>query len=115
MKLQTQEISLSLLKEKKIRLFIKRIDKVHPFVSGNKWYKLKYNLKVAKGKGFTTLLTFGGAYSNHIIATSCAAKENSFQSIAIIRGEEQLSLNPTLSFAKENGMEFYQINLVRVH
>ena len=110
MKLQTQEISLSLLKEKKIRLFIKRIDKVHPFVSGNKWYKLKYNLKVAKEKGFKTLLTFGGAYSNHIIATSCAAKENSFQSIAIIRGEEQLSLNPTLSFAMENGMELHYVS-----
>ena len=110
MKLQTQEISLSLLKEKKIRLFIKRIDKVHPFVSGNKWYKLKYNLKVAKEKGFKTLLTFGGAYSNHIVATSCAAKENSFQSIAIIRGEEQLSLNPTLSFAMENGMELHYVS-----
>ena len=110
MKLQTQEISLSLLKEKKIRLFIKRIDKVHPFISGNKWYKLKYNLKVAKEKGFKTLLTFGGAYSNHIIATSCAAKENSFQSIAIIRGEEQLSLNPTLSFARKNGMELHYVS-----
>ena len=110
MKLQTQEISLSLLKEKKIRLFIKRIDKVHPFVSGNKLYKLKYNLKVAKEKGFKTLLTFGGAYSNHIVATSCAAKENSFQSIAIIRGEEQLSLNPTLSFAMENGMELHYVS-----
>ena len=110
MQIKTEEISFSILKQKKIRLFIKRIDKVHPFVSGNKWYKLKYNLKVAKEKGFKTLLTFGGAYSNHIVATSCAAKENSFQSIAIIRGEEQLSLNPTLSFAMENGMELHYVS-----
>ena len=104
MKIETEEISIPLLKEKEVRLFIKRIDKVHPFVSGNKWFKLKYNLIEAQKQGLETLLTFGGAYSNHITATAFAAQEKSFKSIGIIRGEEHLPLNPTLQFAKDNGM-----------
>lgn len=87
-----------------VRLFIKREDKIHPYVSGNKWRKLKYNLEQAKQKGFSTLLTFGGAYSNHIYATAAAAKECGFKSIGIVRGEEHLPLNPTLSFATKQGM-----------
>jgi len=110
MELHTKEISIPLLKEKEVRLFIKRIDKVHPFVSGNKWFKLKYNLLEAKKQGFETLLTFGGAYSNHIAATAFAAKENGFKSIGIIRGEEHLPLNPTLRFARENGMELRYVS-----
>jgi 1-aminocyclopropane-1-carboxylate deaminase len=110
MKIETEEISIPLLKEKEVRLFIKRIDKVHPFVSGNKWFKLKYNLQEAKKQGIETLLTFGGAYSNHIAATAFAGKENGFKSIGIIRGEEHLPLNPTLHFAKENGMELHYVS-----
>ena len=104
MEIKTQEISLPLLKEKEIKLFIKRTDQTHQHISGNKWYKLKYNLIEAKKQGFKTLLTFGGAYSNHIAATACSAKEKSFKSIGIIRGEENLPLNPTLQFAKDNRM-----------
>ena len=88
MKIESQEISLSLLKEKAIRLFVKRIDKIHPFVSGNKWHKLKYNLLEAKKQQKQTVLTFGGAYSNHIAATAFATKKNDLISIGIIRGEE---------------------------
>jgi len=110
MKIETKEISLPVLKEKEVRLFIKHIDKVHPFVSGNKWFKLKYNLIEAEKEGFTTLLTFGGAYSNHIAATAFATKEKGFQCIGIIRGEEHLPLNPTLRFAKENGMKLHYVS-----
>jgi 1-aminocyclopropane-1-carboxylate deaminase len=110
MEIKTQEISLPLLKEKGIKLFIKRTDQTHKHVSGNKWYKLKYNLIEAKKKGFQTLLTFGGAYSNHIAATACAAKENGFKSIGVIRGEEHLPLNPTLQFAKEQGMHIHYVS-----
>ena len=110
MKIETKEISLALLKEKEVRLFIKRIDKVHPFVSGNKWFKLKYNLLEAEKKGLNTLLTFGGAYSNHIAATAFSAKQKRFKSIGIIRGEEHLPLNPTLHFAGENGMELNYVS-----
>ena len=110
MKIETKEISLSLLDEKEVRLFIKRIDKIHPFVSGNKWFKLKYNLLEAKKQGLNTLLTFGGAYSNHISATAFAAKEKGINSIGIIRGEEHLPLNPTLRFAIDNGMKLHYIS-----
>jgi len=110
MKIESQEISLPLLKEKEIRLFVKRLDKIHPFISGNKWFKLKYNLIEAKKLGYETLLTFGGAYSNHIAATSFAAQEKGLKSIGIIRGEECLPLNPTLAFARENNMELYYVS-----
>ena len=110
MKIETKEISLLVLDEKEVRLFIKRIDKVHPFVSGNKWFKLKYNLLEAEKQGFNTLLTFGGAYSNHIAATAFAAQEKGFKSIGIIRGEEHLPLNPTLCFAMENGMKLHYVS-----
>ncbi|MBC8266434.1 MAG: 1-aminocyclopropane-1-carboxylate deaminase/D-cysteine desulfhydrase [Flavobacteriales bacterium] len=110
MKIETQEISIPLLKEKEVCLFIKRIDKVHPFVSGNKWFKLKYNLLEAKKQNYKTLLTFGGAYSNHIAATAFAAHEKGFKSIGIIRGEEHFPLNSTLQFARENGMELHYVS-----
>ena len=110
MEIKTQEISLPLLKEKEIKLFIKRTDQTHQHISGNKWYKLKYNLIEAKKKGFQTLLTFGGAYSNHIAATACAAKENGLKSVGVIRGEEHLPLNPTLQFAKEQGMHIHYVS-----
>lgn len=74
----------------------------HPFISGNKWWKLKYNIEQARKENHHTLLTFGGAYSNHIYATAAAAKENGFRSIGIIRGEEVD--NATLRFARSQGM-----------
>ena len=110
MKIKTQEISHPLLKEKEIQLFVKRIDLIHPFISGNKWFKLKYNLVEAEKQGLKTLLTFGGAYSNHIAATAFAAQEKGFKSIGIIRGEEHFPLNPTLHFARENGMELHYVS-----
>lgn len=93
-----------------IRLVIKREDLNHQTVSGNKWWKLKYNLKEAAESGHKTVLTFGGAYSNHIYATAAASAECGFKSIGIIRGEETLPLNPTLQFAMENGMRLHYIS-----
>ena len=110
MKIESQEISLPLLKEKGIRLFVKRLDKVHPFISGNKWFKLKYNLIEAKKLGYDTLLTFGGAYSNHIAATAFAAKEKNLKSIGLIRGGKHFPLNSTLAFASKNGMELHYVS-----
>ncbi|MDX6183107.1 pyridoxal-phosphate dependent enzyme [Flavobacterium sp. Fl-77] len=92
-----------------ISVTIKREDLIHPFVSGNKFRKLKYNLIQAKAEDKKVLLTFGGAFSNHIAAVAFAGKEHGFKTIGIIRGEEILSKieeNPTLKFAQENGMEF---------
>lgn len=92
-----------------VELYIKREDKIHPFVSGNKYRKLKYNLVEAENKGFKTLLTFGGAYSNHIAAVASAGQNQGFKTIGIIRGEElknKVDDNATLSFAKQCGMQF---------
>ncbi len=91
-----------------ISLVFKREDLIHPFISGNKFRKLKYNLLQAKAENQATLLTFGGAYSNHIAAVAYAGKENGFQTIGIIRGDEltdKIESNPTLKFAQECGMQ----------
>jgi 1-aminocyclopropane-1-carboxylate deaminase len=82
-----------------------RLDLIHPEISGNKWFKLKYNLAQAKKVNKSTIITFGGAFSNHIAATAVACKLEGLKSIGIIRGEESSSANPTLSLAKQNGME----------
>ncbi|GAA4813690.1 1-aminocyclopropane-1-carboxylate deaminase/D-cysteine desulfhydrase [Litoribaculum gwangyangense] len=100
---------VSLPKKKGIELYIKREDLIHPFISGNKYRKLKYNLVEAEKKGFKTLLTFGGAYSNHIAAVASVGQNFGFKTIGIIRGEELMNTygkNPTLNFAKNCGMQF---------
>ncbi len=100
---------IELLKEYNVELYIKREDKIHPSISGNKYRKLKYNLQEAQKFGHDTLLTFGGAYSNHIAAVASAGKEFGFKTIGIIRGEEledKIVENPTLQFAKSKGMKF---------
>ena len=110
---ENQQILLPLLEEKNIQLYIKIEDKIHPFVSGNKFRKLKYNLQQAKSENKKTLLTFGGAYSNHIVATAVAGAIQGFQTIGIIRGDElrknleaTLKSNATLRKASEHGMKF---------
>ncbi|MEZ0484074.1 1-aminocyclopropane-1-carboxylate deaminase/D-cysteine desulfhydrase [Fibrella aquatica] len=95
-----------------IRLYLKRDDLLHPLVSGNKWRKLKHNLLEASRSGFTTLLTFGGAYSNHLYATAAAGRVFGFQTIGIVRGDElaHKPLNPTLAFCREQGMTLYFVD-----
>ena len=91
-------------------LHIKREDMIHPVISGNKFWKLKYNLIKAKDLGKQILVTFGGAMSNHIVACAAAAQANGFQSIGIIRGEEIVEKwkeNITLTEASEYGMKFF--------
>lgn len=92
-----------------ITVTIKREDLIHPVVSGNKFRKLKYNLLQAKNENKKKLLTFGGAFSNHIAAVAFAAQGQGFESIGIIRGDElrdKIASNPTLQFAQECGMQF---------
>lgn len=87
-----------------LRLFLKRDDLINPDIPGNKWRKLKYNLVTAKEQGHRVLLTFGGAYSNHIRATAAAGHYFGFDTIGVIRGEEHLPLNPSLNCAVRHGM-----------
>lgn len=92
------------LGEHEVRVYLKRDDLVHPEVPGNKWRKLKYNLADAKKQGHTRLLTFGGAYSNHIRATAAAGHYFGFETVGVIRGEEHLPLNESLTYAVGRGM-----------
>ncbi|MEU9844540.1 pyridoxal-phosphate dependent enzyme [Actinomadura sp. NPDC048032] len=85
-----------------LRLFLKRDDLVHPELPGNKWRKLRHNIGPAREHG--TLLTFGGAYSNHIRAVAAAGAMYGFATIGVIRGEEHLPLNATLAHARRMGM-----------
>ena len=101
------------MEEKGIELYIKREDEIHPFVSGNKFRKLKYNIQEAKKTNKNTLLTFGGAFSNHIVATAVAGYLTDFKTIGVIRGEElgldvteTLSKNTTLKNSYEHNMQF---------
>ena len=99
--------------EKGVSLYVKREDLNHEHMSGNKLRKLKYNLLEARKRQQKTILTFGGAFSNHIYATAAAGKAYGFQTIAIIRGEEHLPLNPTLQFARDQGMLLYYLDRTR--
>jgi len=99
-----QEISSSLLQAKDIRLLLKRDDLLHSKISGNKWRKLKFNLLKFKELDVEKILTFGGAFSNHIEATAAAGKAYNFPTVGIIRGEKIEPLNLTLTFAESCGM-----------
>lgn len=104
-----QTVNHPLLASEGINLAVKREDLIHPYVSGNKWRKLKYNLLRAREEGTKTIVTFGGAFSNHIHAIAVACKLTKLQSIGIIRGEYD-SANPTLQFARSCGMELFFID-----
>jgi 1-aminocyclopropane-1-carboxylate deaminase len=104
-----QKIESELTEKAGVKLFIKREDLNHAYVSGNKWWKLRDNLQEAIQTGKKTLLTFGGAYSNHLYATAAAAHELGLTSVGIVRGEETLPLNKTLAFAQSRGMKLQYI------
>ncbi len=93
-----------------VLLHVLRLDKLHPIVSGNKWFKLKHQLQDAITKKYTIVATFGGAYSNHIVATAYACKMMGLQSIGIIRGDEPKQLNQTLSAAQKFGMQLHFVS-----
>ncbi len=95
-----------LFEEKELKVFVLRLDEGHPFISGNKWYKLKYNLEEFTLQKKEFLVTFGGAYSNHLVATASAGKELCIQTIGIVRGEElNENSNACLTFASSCGMK----------
>ncbi len=110
---RNQSVAVDSIERAGITLHMKREDELHPFISGNKYRKLKYNLLEAKARGISTLLSFGGAYSNHISALAYAGKKFGFKTIGVVRGEElgenletTLKNNMTLKQAVENGMRF---------
>ncbi len=112
-----QQLNDCLLRKKGITLVVKREDVIHENVSGNKFRKLYYNVIEAQNKGYDTILTFGGAFSNHIAATAAAGKELGIKTIGVIRGDElgenlsqTLRQNPTLKFAVSQGMRLHFVS-----
>jgi 1-aminocyclopropane-1-carboxylate deaminase len=97
-----QQINDKLFDERGLKVFIKRDDLIHPIISGNKWRKLKYSLKRAKAENKDHLVTFGGPYSNHLLATAAAAAKFGFKSTGIVRGESVS--NDTLFLCRLHGM-----------
>ena len=108
--LEFNELTGPLLAEKKISLSIARLDKLHPLVSGNKLFKLHYFLAESLKHGHKPILTFGGAYSNHLIATAHACKIAGIRAIGIVRGERSGILSHTLKQCEIDGMELHFIS-----
>jgi 1-aminocyclopropane-1-carboxylate deaminase len=103
-----EEVTLPEICEKGLRLFMLRGDLVHPLISGNKLWKLKHNLLEAGRLGKKRLVTFGGAFSNHLLAMACAGASLGFQTVGIVRGEEHLD-SAVLQQCRQFGMELLQV------
>jgi 1-aminocyclopropane-1-carboxylate deaminase len=93
-----------------VRLLLWRDDLLHPDLPGNKARKLKYNLLAAREQGHSRLLTFGGAYSNHLAAVAAAGRLYGFETVGLVRGEEHLPLNPTLARCQADGMQLHYLD-----
>lgn len=106
----TDALHLSVLDAKQVRIDVLRLDKIHPVISGNKWFKLKYHLAQARRNGHSTVITWGGAYSNHLVATACACHQQGFRSIGIVRGEKAAHPSATLQTAASYGMQLHFIS-----
>ncbi len=89
---------------------ILRLDAIHPTISGNKFFKLKLHIAKALAEGYSTIATFGGAYSNHVVASACACKEFGLQSVGIIRGEEPANKSDSLIKAVSFGMQLKYVS-----
>jgi 1-aminocyclopropane-1-carboxylate deaminase len=105
-----QSLDDALFESNKLKIFVKRDDLIHPQIHGNKWRKLKYNLAAFKASGKSQILTFGGAFSNHIHATATAGQLFNIKTIGVIRGERVTPLSPTLIFAEKCGMTLHFVS-----
>jgi len=105
------EVCLPAWEKKHIKVTLKRDDLIHPFISGNKWRKLKYNLEAAQQSQKSHLVTFGGAWSNHLLATACAGATFKFKTTAFVRGDEGVS-NPVLAMCRLFGMRLIYVDRV---
>jgi 1-aminocyclopropane-1-carboxylate deaminase len=109
-KITLDKLSLPLLIEKNVEVFVLRLDKIHPVISGNKWFKLQFYLEEAKAQKKTRIVTMGGAWSNHILATAAVCRLMNLASVGVIRGEEPQVHSSTLSQAKAWGMQLIFLN-----
>ena len=102
--------ALSLGAAHQVKIDVLRTDLIHPVISGNKWYKLRYYLAEAITTGYTEIASFGGAYSNHIVATACACQQFNLKSFGFIRGDKTALLSSTLQAAQFYGMQLQFVN-----
>ncbi|MEP6847032.1 MAG: pyridoxal-phosphate dependent enzyme [Panacibacter sp.] len=109
-KIITQPIESEWLHKNNVQLDVLRLDEMHAIISGNKWFKLKYYLSKAAAIKATAIASFGGAYSNHIVAVAYACKIAGIKSIGIIRGEQPVVLSDTLEDARNYGMELHFVS-----
>ncbi len=105
-----QRLNWSLAATKQVDVWVRRDDLIDKYVSGNKFYKLFYNLHAAKQQGYQQILSFGGAYSNHIYALAAAAHVGGFKTVGVIRGERPKQLSPTLMDAEAWGMRLHFVS-----
>lgn len=105
-----QELHSDTFVQHKVKVFVKRDDLIHPEISGNKWRKLSHFIAIAQQQKRNTIITFGGAWSNHVYSLAAAGKVLGFRTIGIIRGEQAPQLSSTLAFAKENGMQLHFVS-----
>lgn len=110
LKVTLQPIAWELAKSKNVDVFVRRDDLIDRACSGNKFYKLFYNLQAAKAAGHTKLLSFGGPYSNHIYALAAAGAAYGFDTVGVIRGERPATLSPTLLDAERMGMQLHFVS-----
>lgn len=103
-------ISCELLDRKSVTLSMLRLDLIHPYLQGNKWFKLRYNLQACQEQGFDQILSFGGAYSNHLFALAAAGAHLGLNTVGIIRGELVEPLNPVLAFCQARGMHLHPVS-----
>jgi 1-aminocyclopropane-1-carboxylate deaminase len=100
-----QPLASDLLLEKNVTMEVLRLDRIHPVISGNKWFKLRYQIQEALQQQKKGILTFGGAWSNHLVATALACQQAGLASIGIIRGEQPAELSATLQEVQEYSMQ----------
>ncbi|MEX0739797.1 MAG: pyridoxal-phosphate dependent enzyme [Pseudohongiella sp.] len=105
-----QSVHDDVLQAHDVSLRVIRFDLAHPTVGGNKWYKLQRNLALAREQGATRLLSFGGAYSNHLYALAAAGAAAGFETVGVVRGELVQPLNSTLAFAHAHGMQLIPVS-----
>lgn len=105
-----QTLNFNLGKGRKLAIDCLRLDQVHPFISGNKWYKLKHHVLAANLAGKSRILSFGGAYSNHLHALAYAGKKLQIKTIGVVRGEKPKVLSPTLQDCVAWGMDLQWLN-----
>lgn len=102
------KIESVLMQQREITLL--RFDRLHPEYGGNKWFKLKYNLKRALDEKRITLISFGGAYSNHLYSLAAACRDFKLKSVGVVRGEEHYAKNESLDFCRSCGMILHYLS-----